>query len=501
MDPKFDAFVGYHGEKGVPFELDREKDAKTEVLWGDGVYFLDEPDKQRAGFRFVRVRGQMGWIGDQYLDGKALLELYFIDVGQGDGVLIRTPDFRHVLIDAGFPRKHQPTKKSGADFVDWKFHREYDRDADGKTIYLDAMIASHNDYDHYGGLDDLLDVAQEKDLDCEEIRIEAFFHAGLSWWKSEQKDRFLGGEGNDSDGNSCFVDLIDDSESALAALDTSQPQHLQGAWAAFIRKVLECKNAEGGAMHVQRLSHLTGTLPQFETGDGVVIELLGPIERDCGGTPGLRVFPGGPDKSTNGHSIVLRLTYGKTRFLITGDLNTASQADLLAQHDSVHFACDVAKACHHGSDDVSLSFLEAMNAAVTVISSGDAEGHDHPRPRIVAASGITGHKTVEGDQLRTPLVYCTEMARSYKLGAVEQVSNEDQEWRGTKLKGLKVDYKEHKPGSLQPERGACDMHDAFVLAGLVYGLVNVRTDGTRIMCATRNEGKQAWSVREFQSRF
>ena len=53
--------------------------------------------------------------------------------------------------------------------------------------------------------------------------------------------------------------------------------------------------------------------------------------------------------------------------------------------------CDVAKGCHHGSDDVSFEFLQAMGAACTVISSGDNEGHSHPRPTVVSASAITGH--------------------------------------------------------------------------------------------------------------
>jgi hypothetical protein len=38
------------------------------------------------------------------LGGESLLEFYFIDVGQGDGVLIKTPGFRHLMIDGGFPR-------------------------------------------------------------------------------------------------------------------------------------------------------------------------------------------------------------------------------------------------------------------------------------------------------------------------------------------------------------------------------------------------------------
>ena len=114
----------------------------------------------------------------------------------------------------------------------------------------------------------------------------------------------------------------------------------------------------------------------------------------------------------------MRLDFGAVRILLTGDLNKASQSALLQDYEGrrLEFKCDVAKGCHHGSDDVSFSFLQAMEPAATIISSGDGEGHDHPRPRIVAASGVTGHLTVEDDEIRTPLVYSTELARSYQLG-------------------------------------------------------------------------------------
>ena len=77
------------------------------------------------------------------------------------------------------------------------------------------------------------------------------------------------------------------------------------------------------------------------------------------------------------------------RILLTGDLNKASQTALMHDYEGrrLEFKCDVAKACHHGSEDVSYAFMQAMEPAATVICSGDGEGHDHPRPRIVAASG------------------------------------------------------------------------------------------------------------------
>lgn len=154
---------------------------------------------------------------------------------------------------------------------------------------------------------------------------------------------------------------------------------------------------------------MTGILPGFDGANGdVSIEMLGPIQYDVAGGPGLKKL-GSASQSTNGQSFLLRVDYGDARVLITGDLNKAAHRDLLKEYEGREevFACDVAKSCHHGSEDVSLEFLYAMKPGATVINSGEEEGHDHPRPRIVAASGVTGHVTFKDDELLTPLVYST----------------------------------------------------------------------------------------------
>lgn len=126
----------------------------TELLWGDHLTIL-EPGSETVRHK-VRARGRTGFLDHDAIGDQSLLEIYFIDVGQGDGVLVRTPDDRHVMIDGGYARAKQSTGKNAADFVDWKFFKDYGAD----NIRLDAMIASHNDTDHYGGLADLLDVRQ-----------------------------------------------------------------------------------------------------------------------------------------------------------------------------------------------------------------------------------------------------------------------------------------------------------------------------------------------------
>ncbi|HEU4429404.1 MAG TPA: MBL fold metallo-hydrolase [Myxococcota bacterium] len=461
------------------------------LLWGDRV----EVVQTSGATTTVRARGRTGTVRASALGGSALLELYFIDVGQGDGVLIRTPDGRNVLIDAGFPRSKQATGKNAADFVDWKFVKD-----DRKTnVELDAMIVSHNDEDHYGGLSDLL--AEEADtgideLDAQDVTVERFYHAGLSWWDGPT-GRTLGPTAEVA-GEDHWSRLLEDRASVERALDGSANPQLAGAWKTFFERVRATKTKNGNPTMIARLSQKTRHLPGFEPANGKAsIRVLGPVERTAAGKPSLRRFAGTDSKQTNGHSVLLRVDYGRARILLTGDLNAAAQRTLLEEYagSTQELECDVAKACHHGSEDVSYRFLQAMRPAVTVISSGDNEGHDHPRPNIVAASATTGFLQLDGDELVSPLIYSTELARSVDLGRIEKIS--------VAAAGGSIDVKGKALRDAKIEAGDSvrKAHRARMVTNVIYGLVNVRTDGDRILCATRNEGKPDWQIREIRSRF
>jgi beta-lactamase superfamily II metal-dependent hydrolase len=451
----------------------------------------------------VKARNRTGWVDNSSLGGTSLMEYYYIDVGQGDGVLIKTPDFRHILIDGGWPRKNQDTGKNAADFVDWKFKKDYGLEA----IELDAMVCSHNDQDHYGGLWDMLNIEQSAELDCEAVYVKDFYHAGLGHWKKASGSGTDLGE-HDTDGE-FFVQLMGDRPAVTRALNGTGPQ-LGGEWAHFMATVRDAKWKDGTATRIQRLSHRTEHLPGFETNtaNGPAIRVLGPVEFDVNGTAAIRRFGSKPGENTNGCSILLRVDHGRSRTLLTGDLNKKSQKTLLDDYaGSVQeLECDVSKACHHGSQDVSYAFLQTLRPAVTIISSGDNEGHDHPRPSIIAASATTGYFKMENDELQSPLVFSTELARSTSFGKPYELTAhkgtpEAETIKDAALAKAEVAYVETKSGDRTGRKGARTLNNSLLVAGLIYGLVNVRTDGETILCATLDEKDSDWRVHKLVSRF
>jgi len=294
----------------------------------------------------------------------------------------------------------------------------------------------------------------------------------------------------------------------LAALKDDANPKLQGEWAEFMQTATKARTINGEPTPIRRLSHVDNYVPGFDGSDGgVAIRILAPFDGEFDHQPALHSYSSTASKNTNGNSLLLRLDYKRSRILLTGDLNIDSQKELLEDYtgNRLEFQCDVAKACHHGSDEVSYEFLSTIRPAATVISSGDNEGHDHPRPSIVAASATTGYIEIAADRLVTPLVYSTELARSVVLGkptkltitdpAGDTVVNEE------RLGAVKIEAKVTKVGDLKPTTQTKNLARTLVVAGLIYGLVNVRTDGKTILCATLNEKDNTWQVKKFTSRF
>ena len=94
MRSPFNAFVGSQGV--VPLGGSAGAPARSEplrdLLWGDAVKFI-AGGAMVPGRRQVRSRNRIGGVDEADLGGEALLEISFINVGQGNGVRLGTPAF------------------------------------------------------------------------------------------------------------------------------------------------------------------------------------------------------------------------------------------------------------------------------------------------------------------------------------------------------------------------------------------------------------------------
>jgi competence protein ComEC len=91
----------------------------------------------------------------------------------------------------------------------------------------------------------------------------------------------------------------------------------------------------------------------------------------------------GPVKSyaeTNNTSIVLMVQYRDTRFLLTGDMETEAENDMLDYWgEGFNWSADLLKVGHHGSDtSTGYRFLNEVMPSIGVISVGKDNSYGHP---------------------------------------------------------------------------------------------------------------------------
>lgn len=102
----------------------------------------------------------------------------------------------------------------------------------------------------------------------------------------------------------------------------------------------------------------------------------------------------------NNMSIVLRLDYGKTSFMFTGDAEEPSEKDMLKRFSSSEFRADVLKVGHHGaSTSSSLEFITAISPKYAVISCGKDNTYGHPHTETIKTLNKLGIKYYRTDKV------------------------------------------------------------------------------------------------------
>ena len=100
-------------------------------------------------------------------------------------------------------------------------------------------------------------------------------------------------------------------------------------------------------------------------------------------------------EETNDFSVVIRLVFGNTSFLLTGDAESLSEQEMISKGYTLQ--ADVLKVGHHGSaSSTTTSFLSKVNPLYSVICVGVDNTYGHPSPSTLQRlnnAGVTVYRT------------------------------------------------------------------------------------------------------------
>ena len=405
------------------------------LIFGDEVKTTGSPIDGRIQAEF---RGRKGFISQNHLGNKPALEIYVMDVGQGDSIFIVTPNRKKILIDGGI-------NKRAFGFLAWK----YRFDKGGSPIDIDLLVLSHADGDH---IDGLIPIILHPRINARKI-----IHNGISKFKNGTFDTTLG----NLDTSKKYLVTRHDSLDDLNGLALSD---------SFDER---CQAIANERTLYNAVDSTTGII---DIGDpDITIEILGPRLDVYGGKPVYRWF-NDEAPTINGHSVVLKLNYGDVSVIFSGDLNSDGAKNLLKDPSLKHkLGAHVFKAPHHGSHDFYRPFLEAIRPQISVISSGDDPDHGHPRAVLVGTIGQVSRSAL-------PLVFSTEIAATFVETDVKEELETDIDMRDLDL---------HTPDTNSLAR--------ILFKRRLHGMINVRTDGKDLYAARRVAAGYWWESYSFPS--
>lgn len=229
------------------------------------------------------------------------LTVHFLDVGQGDSILIQFPN-TVMLVDAG-------PDENGAPVISYLKQQGVKK--------IDYLVATHPHADHIGGM-----AAVIKEFDITKVYMPKVTHTTKT-----------------------FEDML----------------------LSIKRKGLKITPARAGLDILDQ--------------DGLQATFIAPCGSDY--------------DSLNNYSAIVKIQYGSTSFLLTGDAEGISEKEML--DNGVDLRADVLKVGHHGSSSSTTpAFLKSVTPEYAVILVGAENKYGHPHQETLehlADAGVIVYRT------------------------------------------------------------------------------------------------------------
>ena len=267
------------------------------------------------------------------------LQVHMLDIGQGDAILIISPDGKSVLIDAG---------DTGRGKVALEAMGRYN------IKQLDYFIATHAHADHIGGADEVLNA----------IKVLNVIDSGVVP-PSQSSNSNANGNKN--------------ARAKPAGKSTELPT--TKAYLDFLEAV-----KKNGSQYAKAEPG-----KKYDLGGGAILTVLAPIEpfftKD-------QLRAGGNEPNAN--SVVVRLDYGEFSILFTGDAETQTEERMMNKGETLE--AKILKVGHHGSKYASSQdFLAAVKPEVALISDAENNRYGHPSQSALDRLRSAGVKVYRTD--------------------------------------------------------------------------------------------------------